>query len=62
MTCWRNLSAGRNNRNSSMPMIGGWVMWDNTQVMHRRNAFDPNVRRLLKRTGWELLDALAIPF
>ena len=42
--------------------LGDVVMWDNTQVMHRRNAFDANARRLLKRTGWHLPDELATPY
>ena len=29
--------------------IGDVVMWDNGQVMHRRNPFDPNALRWLKR-------------
>jgi taurine dioxygenase len=30
--------------------VGDLVLWDNRAVMHRRDAFDPNARRLLHRT------------
>lgn len=30
--------------------IGDLVMWDNRCVLHRRDAFDPNSRRLMHRT------------
>ena len=29
---------------------GDLVIWDNRSVMHRRAAFDPNSRRLMRRT------------
>ena len=30
--------------------VGDLVMWDNRCAMHRRDAFDPNSRRLMHRT------------
>ena len=30
--------------------VGDLVMWDNRCVMHRRDAFDPETRRLMHRT------------
>ena len=30
--------------------VGDVVMWDNYSTMHRRDAFDPSTRRLLRRT------------
>lgn len=30
--------------------VGDLVMWDNRCAMHRRDAFDPNTRRLMHRT------------
>jgi taurine dioxygenase len=30
--------------------VGDLVMWDNRCTMHRRDAFDPNTRRLMHRT------------
>jgi taurine dioxygenase len=30
--------------------VGDLVMWDNRCTMHRRDAFDPNARRLMHRT------------
>lgn len=30
--------------------IGDLIMWDNRSAMHRRDAFDPNSRRLMHRT------------
>lgn len=30
--------------------VGDLVMWDNRCCMHRRDSFDPNARRLLRRT------------
>ncbi len=30
--------------------VGDLLIWDNRSVMHRRAAFDPNVRRLMRRT------------
>jgi taurine dioxygenase len=30
--------------------IGDLIMWDNRSVMHRRDAFDPNSRRIMHRT------------
>ena len=40
---------------------GDVVFWDNVQVMHRRDGFAADARRLLKRTGWELPDEQAVP-
>ena len=34
--------------------IGDVVMWDNGFLMHRRDAFDPDENRLLKRTTLRL--------
>ncbi len=31
--------------------VGDLVVWDNRCVMHRRDAFDPNARRLMHRTN-----------
>lgn len=33
--------------------VGDLVMWDNRCAMHRRDAFDPNTRRLMHRTQLE---------
>jgi len=30
--------------------VGDLIMWDNRSAMHRRDAFDPNSRRLMHRT------------
>jgi taurine dioxygenase len=30
--------------------VGDLVLWDNRAVMHRRDAFDPNARRVMHRT------------
>ena len=30
--------------------VGDLIIWDNRSVMHRRAAFDPNARRLMRRT------------
>ena len=30
--------------------VGDLIMWDNRCAMHRRDAFDPNSRRLMHRT------------
>ena len=30
--------------------VGDLLIWDNRSVMHRRTAFDPNARRLMRRT------------
>ncbi|MBW2416682.1 MAG: TauD/TfdA family dioxygenase [Deltaproteobacteria bacterium] len=30
--------------------VGDVLMWDNRSVMHHRNAFDPQARRLMRRT------------
>ena len=30
--------------------VGDLIMWDNRCTMHRRDAFDPNARRLMRRT------------
>lgn len=42
--------------------VGDLVMWDNTSVMHRRNAFGADQRRHLKRTGFYLPAERATPF
>ena len=42
--------------------VGDIVMWDNTSTMHRRDAFNANARRMLKRTGFELPPERAVPF
>jgi len=42
--------------------VGDVVLWDNTSVVHRRDAFPPTQRRYLKRTGFHLPDELAAPF
>ena len=42
--------------------IGDVVMWDNGFLMHRRDAFDPDENRLLKRTTLRLpADRLLVP-
>ena len=38
------------------------VIWDNASVMHRRNAFSPEERRFIKRTGFHLPEELGVPF
>jgi taurine dioxygenase len=30
--------------------VGDLVLWDNRCTMHRRDAFDPNMRRIMHRT------------
>jgi alpha-ketoglutarate-dependent taurine dioxygenase len=30
--------------------VGDLVLWDNRSTMHRRDAFDPNCRRIMHRT------------
>ena len=30
--------------------VGDLVLWDNRTTMHRRDAFDPNARRIMHRT------------
>lgn len=40
---------------------GDLVMYDNTSTMHRREAFDPAARRMLKRTGFEFPAEQAVP-
>jgi taurine dioxygenase len=30
--------------------VGDLVLWDNRCTMHRRDAFDPNARRMMHRT------------
>ncbi len=40
---------------------GDLVMYDNTSTMHRRDAFDPAARRMLKRTGFEFPAGQAVP-
>ena len=42
--------------------VGDVVFWDNTTVVHRRDAFPPAQRRFLKRTGFQLPEELAVPF
>lgn len=42
--------------------VGDVLFWDNASVAHRRDAFPPTQRRFLKRTGFKLPDALAVPF
>lgn len=42
--------------------VGDVVMWDNTSVMHRRDAFPPEQRRFIKRTGFHLPEELGVPF
>jgi len=42
--------------------VGDVVMWDNTSTMHRRDAFPPAARRMLKRTGFEFSEDQAVPF
>lgn len=42
--------------------VGDVVMWDNTSTMHRRDAFSPVERRMLKRTGFEFFEDRAVPF
>jgi len=42
--------------------VGDVVLWDNTSVVHRRDAFPPIQRRYLKRTGFHLPEELAAPF
>ena len=42
--------------------VGDVVFWDNTSVVHRRDAFPPTQRRFLKRTGFHLPEELAVPF
>lgn len=41
--------------------VGDVVLWDNTSVVHRRDAFPSAQRRFLKRTGFHLPDELAVP-
>ena len=38
------------------------VLWDNTSVMHRRDAFPTEQRRFMKRTGFYLPEELGVPF
>ena len=42
--------------------VGDLVLFDNCSTMHRRDAFDPAERRLLKRTGFEFPPDQAVPF
>lgn len=42
--------------------VGDVVMWDNTSTMHRRDAFSPAARRMMKRTGFEFPGYRAVPF
>lgn len=41
--------------------VGDLVMYDNTSTMHRREAFEPAARRMLKRTGFEFPAGQAVP-
>jgi len=41
--------------------VGDVIMWDNSQVMHRRSAFPPDETRTLKRTGFYLPMGRAVP-
>ena len=41
--------------------VGDVVMWDNTSVMHRRNAFPQHQQRHLIRAGFHLPDDRAVP-
>ena len=38
------------------------VLWDNSSVMHRRDAFAPDQRRFMKRTGFYLPEERGVPF
>ena len=38
------------------------VLWDNSSVMHRRDAFPQEQRRFMKRTGFHLPEELGVPF
>jgi alpha-ketoglutarate-dependent taurine dioxygenase len=38
------------------------VLWDNSSVMHRRDAFPPEQRRFMKRTGFHLPEELGVPY
>lgn len=40
---------------------GDVVLWDNIQVMHRRTDFPRDEVRTLKRTGFHLPEAIAVP-
>ena len=42
--------------------VGDGVLWDNACVMHRRDAWDPQHSRLMKRTTIRPPEDLAIPF
>jgi taurine dioxygenase len=42
--------------------VGDVVFWDNTSVVHRRDAFPSTQRRFLKRTGFLLPEDRAVPF
>ena len=41
--------------------VGDVVLWDNCATMHRRDDFPSSERRLMKRTGFLLPEALAVP-
>ncbi len=41
---------------------GDVIVWDNTQVMHRRDSFPSTQPRFHKRTGFHLPDELRTPF
>lgn len=38
------------------------VLWDNSSVMHRRDAFPLEQRRFMKRTGFHLPEELGVPY
>lgn len=42
--------------------VGDGLLWDNACAMHRRESFDPNQTRLMKRTTIRPPADLAIPF
>tara|TARA_E500000331_G_scaffold354865_1_gene408933 strand:+ start:4140 stop:4988 length:849 start_codon:yes stop_codon:yes gene_type:complete len=42
--------------------LGDAIMWDNAATIHRREAFDPASRRLMKRTTIRPKDGLGVPF
>ena len=41
---------------------GDALMWDNASTMHRRDAFDPASRRIMKRTTIMAPEDRAVPF
>ncbi len=42
--------------------LGDCLIWDNACTMHRRDPFDPQYQRLMKRTTILPPEALAVPF